>query len=77
MRNYPINYEMQITFFEPYKKQWIDRKINLGRCMSKNEAIEKSFSELIALNIQQWKILKIFNEKQKEIYSCKPAKAIL
>lgn len=70
MRGYPINYNLQITVLEPYKMQWITRKIELGRCMSKDEAITKAFTQLVALGFEHWKNLIVTNEKNKVIYSC-------
>lgn len=70
MSGYPVNYEMSVFVLEPYKKQWIKRVVNLGRCLSKNEAIEKSFSQLLTLGSEEWKNLIVTNEHNKVIYRC-------
>lgn len=70
MRNYPIDYTMSVLVFEPYKKQWIKRKVILGRYLSKDAAIEQGFAELLTLGFNQWKNLIITNEYNKIVYSC-------
>ena len=69
MCGYPINYDLRVTVFEPYKKQWVKRTENLGRCMSKEEAIDKGIATLLALGYEKWQNLQITNEKKKVIYA--------
>lgn len=70
MCGYPINYDLRVMVFEPYKKQWMERTENLGRCMSKDEAITKAFTQLVTLGFENWKNFIVTNEKNKVVYSC-------
>lgn len=69
MRGYPIEYKMQVEIFEPYKQTWIKRVENVGRCLSKDEAIDKAFNALANLTGKEWRNFAVVNEKNKIVYS--------
>ena len=45
------NYKLHYVEYYSYKKEWVDRTTNLGRCLGKLEAISKAVDFLTRENL--------------------------